>query len=249
MNNWRLFLIAVQFLTCIPVRLRDAPQAAETGRAALYYPLVGLLLGAVLALLNLALQNASEALRAALLLAVWVAMTGALHLDGLSDSADGALGGFGDARKTLEIMKDPRCGAVAVVALVLALLLKFAALQEPLWLQKPWLLAFVPTVGRIAPVLLFASTPYVSPGGLGSALAAHIPRGAVVLQAALGAGLCLLLLQSQGVVLLLACAILFIAWRRFWLRRIGGISGDIAGALVELTETAMLLALALSDGH
>ncbi|HBM07500.1 MAG TPA: adenosylcobinamide-GDP ribazoletransferase, partial [Pseudomonas sp.] len=116
------FLIALQFLTCLPVRLRGMPEPQQIGRSLLYYPLVGLLLGGMLCLLGVALGNAAPPLKAALLLAAWVWLTGALHLDGLADSADAWLGGFGDRERTLAIMKDPCSGPVAVAVLVLVLL-------------------------------------------------------------------------------------------------------------------------------
>ena len=122
------FLIALQFLTSLPVRLDRMPEPQAVGRSLLYYPLVGLLLGAMLWLVGAVFENASVPLLAALLLTVWVALTGALHLDGLADSADAWLGGFGDRERTLTIMKDPRSGPTAVVVLILLLLLKFVAL-------------------------------------------------------------------------------------------------------------------------
>src|SRR5699024_7527202 len=82
------FLIALQFLTSLPVRLSGMPAPQAVGRSLLHYPLVGLLLGLVLWLGSLAIEGAALPLQAALVLAAWVALTGALHLDGLADSAD-----------------------------------------------------------------------------------------------------------------------------------------------------------------
>lgn len=243
--NWRLFLIALQFLTCIPVRLPDMPEAPEIGRSVLFYALVGLLFGSMLIALNLLLQNSSDNLRAALLLCTWILLSGALHLDGLADSADAALGGLGDRRKTLAIMKDPHCGSLAVIALVMVLLLKFTALSDKSWLSSSWGLLWIPLCGRQSAALLFATTPYVSPVGLGTALAAHLPHKALLQQTAILSVLCIVFLGMQGIILLFSSAFLFVIWRGFWLRRIGGITGDIAGAMVELTEAAGLVALAI----
>ncbi|PWQ89005.1 adenosylcobinamide-GDP ribazoletransferase, partial [Enterococcus faecium] len=88
----------------------------------------GLLFGLLLWLASHLLQGTPSPLHAALLLTLWVLLSGALHLDGLADSADAWLGGFGDRERTLRIMKDPRSGPIAVVTLVLVLLLKFCAL-------------------------------------------------------------------------------------------------------------------------
>lgn len=122
------FWIALQFLSSLPVSLPGMPAPREVGRSLLYYPLVGLLFGLLLWLASHLLQGTPSPLHAALLLTLWVLLSGALHLDGLADSADAWLGGFGDRERTLRIMKDPRSGPIAVVTLVLVLLLKFCAL-------------------------------------------------------------------------------------------------------------------------
>src|SRR5690606_7673193 len=121
-------LIALQFLTRLPVRLPGMPEAQQIGRSLLWYPLVGLLLGGLLLALHGLLGATPALLQAAILLAVWAGLSGGLHLDGLADSADAWVGGLGDRERTLAIMKDPRSGPIAVVVLLLVLLLKFAAL-------------------------------------------------------------------------------------------------------------------------
>ncbi len=116
-------------------------------------------------------------LHAALLLSLWVLLSGGLHLDGLADSAD-ALGGFGDRERTLTIMKDPRSGPIAVVTLVLVLLLKFAAILALIESNHSIGLLLAPLIGRSAMLALFLGTPYVRAGGLGQALADHLAPGA-----------------------------------------------------------------------
>lgn len=124
----RSLLVALQFLTRLPVRLSAMPTPEQFGRAVLCYPLVGVLIGVVLYAAALSLDGTPPLLQAALLLSLWVALSGALHLDGLADMADAWVGGLGDRERTLAIMKDPRSGPVAVVVLVLVLLLKFSSL-------------------------------------------------------------------------------------------------------------------------
>ncbi|MCP9339240.1 adenosylcobinamide-GDP ribazoletransferase [Stutzerimonas xanthomarina] len=238
------FLIALQFLTCLPVRLRGMPEPQQIGRSLLYYPLVGLLLGGMLCLLDMALGNAAPPLKAALLLAVWVWLTGALHLDGLADSADAWLGGFGDRERTLAIMKDPCSGPVAVAVLVLVLLLKFVALWTLLEQGNPWVLLAVPLLGRSAMLGLFLTTPYVRPGGLGQALAEHMPRSKVRLVLALIV-LAGMLMGTSGWIALAIAAGVGLLVRRSLIQRLGGTTGDTAGALLELVECAVLVGLAL----
>ena len=238
------FLIALQFLTSLPVRLDRMPEPQAVGRSLLYYPLVGLLLGAMLWLVGAVFENASAPLLAALLLTGWVALTGGLHLDGLADSADAWLGGFGDRERTLTIMKDPRSGPLAVVVLVLLLLLKFVALWTLLATDQRLALLLAPLLGRSALLGLFLTTPYVRPGGLGQVLAEQMPRDTSRIALG-GVVLACLALGSSGWLAL--AATVGVGWlsRRAMCRRIGGTTGDTAGALLELVECAVLGVLAL----
>lgn len=238
-------LIALQFLTRLPVRLAAMPTPEQLGRSLLWYPAVGLLLGLLLWGAQLLLGDAPALLQAAILLALWVGLSGGLHLDGLADSADAWAGGFGDRERTLAIMKDPRSGPIAVVVLVLTLLLKFAALVSLLQAGQGALLVLLPWLARALLPLLLLTTPYVRPGGLGQALAEHLPRAALPwLLAGHGLAICLLF-GWTGVLALAVVALVFLWLRQQMCRRLGGTTGDTAGALVELAECALLLALAL----
>ena len=239
------FWIALQFLSSLPVRLPGMPEPGRLGRSLLFYPLVGLVFGGLLWALDGLLLGAPLLLHAALVLMAWVLLSGGLHLDGLADSADAWLGGFGDRERTLLIMKDPRSGPIAVVTLVVVLLLKWAALVALIEQEQALALLIVPMLGRGALLGLFLTTPYVRAGGLGQALADHLPRrsGWQVLSAcALG---CLLLLGWAGLWILGVATLVFVGLRRMMLRRLQGCTGDTAGALLELLETAVLVALAL----
>ena len=238
-------LIALQFLTRLPVRLPGMSSNEAIGRSLLCYPLVGLLIGAVLWLAAWLLGGTSPLLLAALLMAIWVGLTGALHLDGLADTVDAWIGGYGDRERTLAIMKDPRSGPMAVVVLVLLLLLKFAALVVLLESGASSALWLAPLLGRSALLGLFLTTRYVREGGLGTALAEYLPRrqGWWVLG---GVALVCLLAGSMGLLALVAALAIFALLRRRLLRRLGGTTGDTAGALLEIIELAVLLALALS---
>ncbi len=233
--------IALQFLSSLPVSLPGMPAPRDVGRSLLCYPLVGLLFGLLLWLASHLLEGTPAPLHAALLLTLWVLLSGALHLDGLADSADAWLGGFGDRERTLLIMKDPRSGPIAVVTLVLVLLLKFCALWVLVEQGVGAQLLLAPLIGRAAMLGLFLSTPYVRQGGLGQALAEHLPRhaaGWVLL------GCVLFCLVLGGWVVVLALAVF--AWlRQLMCRRLGGTTGDTAGAMLELLELAVVLGLAL----
>jgi adenosylcobinamide-GDP ribazoletransferase len=243
----RPLLIALQFLTLLPIDLRSPPQAQERGYSLLYYPLVGLMLGLVLAGCGWLCGGLPDSLAAALLLTLWVGLTGGLHLDGLADSADAWLGGYGDRERTLAIMHDPRSGPIAVVVLVIVLLLKFSALQSLLAQGTTGLLIVTPLLGRAALIVLFLTTPYVRSRGLGSQLAQEMPRGmslaVVMMTAILVAGW----LGRNGIVLLLVSGLVFWLLRRLMQRRLGGTTGDTAGALLEIMETQVLLTVVVLE--
>jgi len=244
LSDWYLPLVALQFLTRLPVRLGHMPTPEQFGRATLYYPLVGLLIGAVLFAMGELLSGVHLLLQAALILLVWVAFTGALHLDGLADTADAWIGGLGDRERTLAIMKDPRCGPAAVVALVLLLLLKFAAITAILGNHQHWGLLLAPWLGRCALPLLFFTTDYARQGGLGQALADHLPRGAMPWMLAANAAL-IVLVGLTGLLALVVALVVFVWLRSRFIARLGGTTGDTAGAMLEMIECAVLVALAL----
>lgn len=235
-------LIAVQFLTRLPVRLAVMPTPEQTGRSLLCYPLVGGMIGLLLLIVAQLLDAAPAPVQAAIVLTLWVALTGALHLDGLADSADAWMGGFGDRERTLAIMKDPRSGPIAVVVLVLLLLLKFVALQALLAQGSHVGLLLAPVLGRAVLLALFLCTPYVRAGGLGEVLASHLPRAGAITVLTLTALACMLL---GGIWVMLTAAAIFFWLRRMMLQRLGGTTGDTAGALLEVLECGALLALAL----
>lgn len=239
------FWIALQFLSSLPVRLPGMPAPQELGRSLLFYPLVGLVFGVILWALNGVLLGAPLLLHAGLLLTAWVLLSGALHLDGLADSADAWLGGFGDRERTLAIMKDPRSGPIAVVTLVLVLLLKFCALLALIEQQQAMLLIIVPLIGRSALLGLFLTTPYVRAGGLGQALADHLPRLAGKQVLAVSALACVLIGGLSGALAVVLAALVFAWLRQVMLRRLGGTTGDTAGALLELLEVVVLVGVVL----
>jgi adenosylcobinamide-GDP ribazoletransferase len=241
----RPFLIATQFLTRLPVRLDAVPDDKDVGRSLIYYPLIGVLIGVLLVVFALVLNGAPTLLGAALVLALWVLLTGGLHLDGLADSADAWVGGLGNREKTLAIMKDPYCGPAGVVSIVLVLLIKFTALYALIETENLLALLLAPTLGRTLLPLLFLMTPYVRDQGLGFILAACLPRRAIAWVIAATIAVVFFLEGSNGLWLVLTVILVFTVLRNMMLRRIGGMTGDTAGALVEISEATVLVSATL----
>lgn len=170
------FWIALQFLTTFPVRLSVMPTPQQNAQALLFYPVVGLLMGGILYGIALLLHALPLMLLSSVILVLWIWLTGGLHLDGLADTADAWVGGFGDKARTLEIMKDPSCGPIGVLSLVIVCILKWAAVYVLLQKQLYTALILFPMLGRLVPLFFFLSTDYVREKGLGSQLSQHLAR-------------------------------------------------------------------------
>jgi len=239
------FLIALQFLTRIPVTLPRIPSERAVANAIAFYPLVGLIIGVIMLTVAGLFSHTQPMLLAGIVLTVWVLLTGGLHLDGLADSADAWAGGLGDKDKTLDIMKDPYCGPAAVVTLVLILLIKFSALISILQTSTILYLLLPPLLARAMVPLLFITTPYVRDAGLGRIIAQHFTVGFSVLSMFFSVLVVMLIFGHAMWLILFIVAIGFIAIRWLMMKRLGGATGDTIGALIELTETSTLIAIAM----
>jgi adenosylcobinamide-GDP ribazoletransferase len=242
----RELLVACRYLTTLPVP--PGAGAGDLGRAAAWFPVVGLALGGVLAGGAALLERVvPAAVAAVLVVAAWALLTGGLHLDGLADAADG-LGGGWSREEALAIMRDARIGAYGVTAIVLTLAAKLAALAT-LPPGTAWRgLIVAPVVARLGPVVLAWLCPPARGEGAGHAFALTVGASAVAGAGGVAAATALLLLGSAGGALLGGAAVgagLFAAYLR---RRLGGLTGDCLGAYVEIAEAGVLVALSAVVG-
>ncbi len=238
------FKLALGFLTAIPVST-EAPQPGDLGRAALWFPLIGLGLGAILAAAFYGLSFLFQPpIVSALIVALWAVLTGSLHLDGVADCCDGLLATTTPERR-LEIMRDPRLGSFGVIGLILVLILKvstltFATPDAPA--THVLLLLFAPALARwlILPVAL---QPQARPGGMGADFASGLNPLILVLAAIVPLGLILLggwRFMLAGVIALFTTGLIVLLARS----RLGGVTGDVFGLTVELSELVILLVFA-----
>lgn len=241
------FLIALQFLTKIPVRLPYFPTAQQNALSVLFYPVIGLFIGAILWGIAMSL-SLPLMLKTIIILSLWIWLTGGLHLDGLADTADGFVGGYGDKERTLAIMKDPNTGAMGVIAIVVLCLFKFSLIYSVLEFNKNIIiLLFAPILGRVSILVLFSCTAYVRQNGLGASLSQYLPKKWVYIVVLLSIASTLLLTWSVAIHVILWSTLAIIYLRSWFIKRIGGITGDTLGASVEIIETlslgVMLIAL------
>jgi|SRR5271157_3420703 len=234
------FLAAMQFLTWMPPIIRRGFTDNEMARAVGYYPLVGLVIGLILAsaarLLGLLFPLPVSS---ALLLACWVVSSGGLHVDGFLDACDGLLGGS-TPESRLAIMHDHRIGSFAFCGGLLLFLVKFTALTALTARQFPALL-LAPVLGRWVMSLAVVVFPYGRPQGLGKNLKAHSGWQQAALATAIALGVAWFSAGLRGLVSILIALVVAAGIVRFTLRRIPGLTGDIYGALNESIEVVVLL--------
>lgn len=241
----RYLLVAVQFLTRIPVRSIAGFEPVWLDRSAKYFPLVGALVGcACAAVLWAASAVWPSPVPAILAVAAGIAITGAFHEDGLADTADG-LGGGTTREARLAIMKDSRIGTYGVVVLVTALLLKIGVLSGlELALAVPALIA-AHAAGRFAGVLASAVFPYAGDVGVAKVkpIGDNATRAGLVVAAVLGLLPLFLLPFPLAVPALLAAAAAAALIGALARRLIGGYTGDVLGAVEQAVEVVFLLSV------
>jgi len=237
----RLLLIAFQFLTIVPLPCTVRCEEEDLGRSMSFFPLVGLAIGALLAgadfLLAPFLPRGVADLILVLLLCV---VTGALHLDGLSDVCD-ALAARGSRERFLEVMKDSRVGAVGAVALVLGIGLKYQALLAVPLQYKRELLLFFPLVARFAQVQMTVGAKRARTDGLGSAFIGGAGLLQFLLSCAFTLASAYLLFGVKGLYCTAILCLLTWGIKSWSHKRLGGITGDVIGCASELNEICCLL--------
>ena len=231
----RLFS-ALAFLTVVPIP--ESMKSKKEGAMFAAYPAAGLLIGALLSLIYLAATLVfPPSIAAVVLIAASLLLTGALHLDGLADCAD-AFYGKRTRSATLRILKDPRIGTMGGAVISLSLLTRFAALSS---LPSLFIIAGLPVItmfSRTAVVLAMRVLPYVRTGS--GILPGRLSlRPGLILLAVIVTAAAIILLPIP---LLVASLVLAVFWRTSW-KRIGGCTGDVLGASIEIAEIAALVAL------
>lgn len=233
---------AIAFLTVIPVGDASGDAGERLGRA--YFPAVGALLGFAAGIVLLVVSAfITPLVGAAAALAVLALVTGGLHLDGLADTADGLFGGR-DREQRLEIMRDPRVGSFGAIALVLVLLMDVGALASITPARAFLSLVVAGALSRWAMLWLVALLPYARPQGLGIAAAGGHRVFDLVLGSVLAALACVLDWRNAVIGVLLV-AIVATGVAAFAKKRIGGATGDVYGATVEICQLAVFVAFAV----
>jgi adenosylcobinamide-GDP ribazoletransferase len=232
------FLAAIAFCTRIPVSF--AFSAEDIGKAARWFPLVGALLGAVsIAFSRLLLPIFSANIVAVLILLAEALLTGALHMDGLADTADG-FGGGKTRDDVLRIMRDHAIGSYGATTLILLFALKATAISALIShnVYSPFL-AIAPALGRWNVVLLSRWLPYARTS---EAVSRHIGTREMVWASVLAAIIAAGWANWRGMICWGVATLVAVAWGLYCKRKIGGITGDTLGASEQIGESIVLLA-------
>ena len=242
------FIAAFQFLTSIPLPRRLAANQEALGRSAVYFPVVGLIIGLILAGLNWLFSLAlPPAIVKALLLVALVIITGALHLDGFVDTCNG-IAGHKAVEDRWRVMHDSRAGAFGIVGVALLLLVKYVALSNvpPFFMTAT--LIFMPVVSRWAVVHAIFIHPYAHSSGLGTTFkqATRWPQFTAATLITIIVALALLPLFSLiGLLIIPGVWIITALFSVYLKRKFSGLTGDTYGAINEVAEVAVLVVASL----
>jgi adenosylcobinamide-GDP ribazoletransferase len=231
---------ALSFLTAMPVGRRAQLDGRDLRRGAVLFPLVGAVVGALVATVTWAAAQVLPPFAAAILgVASGVVATASLHLDGLGDVADGIGASLG-GRNPSEAMRDPRLGTFGVAAVALDLLLKSSLLSALVVAGFPWEVVAAGSISRVAPIAMAWRLPYLG-GGTGG-WTDGIGGGALAAAFVIGLAISIPCAGPATPAMVLAVAVVAIVLGRWSRRCLGGATGDVFGAIIELGETFALVA-------
>lgn len=240
------FITGLQFLTRIRVAGQSQWSPENFGRSVKFFPVVGGVIGGVLVAFNYIIEGYLPVLGiyvpphvlATFLTAVPIIITGGLHCDGFMDTMDGIFSGRSRERQ-LEIMKDSRVGANGVTTFVLLILLKWSLIADIAPTLLPLALFSMPVLGRFAMVIAITSFPYARPEGMGKAFAEHAGRSSLLL-ASLFVMLLIIPLGLQAILSGAAVIVFSVVFANYVKGILGGLTGDVYGAITELAEVVVL---------
>lgn len=234
-------LFALQHLTRLPLPYVSFDEAS-CGRATAFFPLAGVLIGAIMAAMVWAAGwYLPVQLQASLLIVLMVVLTGGIHLDGFMDSIDGLFSGR-QREKKLEIMRDSRVGAFGVIGAICLLLFKFSLLVGIPAYMLIKLLVVVPAISRWNMTLTIFIFPYARQEGLGAIYKKYCGVRELLLATVLTGAAAGIVLGVYGALLMLMGGLSACLVGKRVSRELGGLTGDIYGLINELSEVLLLLA-------
>jgi adenosylcobinamide-GDP ribazoletransferase len=240
--------LAISFLTILPV-IDQRPASEETVAASFsWFPIVGFFLGVALVGEDWILAHFfAQVIRSVLIVASLVVVTGAVHLDGLADTAD-ALGAGRDRERALDILRDSRVGTFGASAIFFDLTLKILALSTLAGTRRYAALIIAPTLARFAMVMVGVGIPYLRESGAGTAFVSSQNLGwrrrVAVIFLIIDCAILLSPFRTVGALAISIALLIAFLMHLFYRRWLGGVTGDLIGACGELVEIAVLVTMA-----
>lgn len=234
------FLIALQFLTIFPIKIKSEIKEEDFGRSLVYFPIVGILIGCILVFCSFLFNFLPHLVLCCLILIISIMINGAIHLDGFADTCDG-LYGSRTKEKILEIMKDSCIGAMGAIGIVLLLIFKFTLLASipPKNLWK--FLILMSGFSRWTQVLACYSSNYARLQGQAKSFVEYAKKGDFLIATIFILIVFLLLIQIKGIILFFISILPIFILINFIKKKLDGITGDIIGATSETAEVFILL--------
>jgi adenosylcobinamide-GDP ribazoletransferase len=240
------FLKALSFLTILPVGQIRLSEEKELARSMAFFPLVGLVIGLLLTtgyyLFSLFLP---KSITLWLILGLLALLTRGLHLDGFADTLDGLASG-GSKERILEVMRDSRIGAFGVISLILLIGGKYLALDQISNASVPYSLIVMAVMGRQSMVLVCCRSSYARPnGGLAKPFTENLGYRETVWSSVTAFGIALLVMGVKGILLFFGISLFSLAYRFFFIKKLGGVTGDVLGGANEFAELLCLILLVI----
>jgi len=239
------FLAALSFLTVIPLPRRREVSPEQVGRSLVYFPVVGIIIGLILAglywLLRLILPSAVVS---GLLLIFLVVLTGGLHLDGFVDTCDG-IAGHKTPEARRQIMRDSRAGALGMVGVCCLLIVKYVSLNSVPESLVMVTLVLMPVVSRWAMVYAIFAHPYARPSGLGKVFKEMASRRRFVVATLIAVAVAIALARLPGLIIMLGVWVIAAAMAAYLKGKFSGLTGDTYGAMNEVAEVSVLILVCL----
>ncbi len=233
------FLIALQFLTILPIRINESLKKEDFGKSLLYFPVIGLGIGLVLSSSLFLFGFLPNLVKGAFILVISIIITGGIHLDGFADTCDGFYGS-NPKERILEILRDSRIGVMGVIGLVSLLLLKFSLIvsipRDILWKSLIMMVAFA----RWSQVLACYTSNYARKEGKAKYFIEYARLNELLTGGFFTVILFLLLMKLNGFILFVLSLLPILVFINYTKKRIGGMSGDTIGATSEIAEISIL---------
>lgn len=238
----RKFLAALQFLTIFPVRINRMEE--ELGNSMAFFPVIGLIIGISTAILNYFLSRLMNENLVNVFLIIWIVIvTGGLHLDGFADTCDGIFSCRSDKNEILKIMRDSRIGTMGAIGIFIILLLKYELLSNISGREKYIALIIMPVFGRFSQVVSAFALPYARETSGAAGFIRYLNIRTLISSAVLFLIITTPVWFPKVLLIDLVSLIILVPLLLFFNKKLGGITGDVLGAINEIVEIIVLVAV------